>query len=662
MPQSPKKTESVQKPIRRGVVLHLLHAITALFYTYISHSLIGQLRTVYDRLQRCYERGVVNTTLHSRRKRHDRPLFRARVALASLIEQSFLYRALARLRRALLLTSVNTYGIFCFFFGCFTVVAYLLTQYFGRTAPLSHLVTGVCMIGVALPLFISDRPLCRVLGTSVFFRRLLVNICGIPAEKLDGVGSDETQRTDGEEHYFVSLMLAVVLGLLCALTSIAPYVVPAAVFLFLLIQLIFIYPEIGLLLIAFFTPLLTLLEGVRPTAVLLCAVGVTVISFIFKLIGGKRVFRPELMDGSVLLLGALYLLGGLVTRGGQASRLSALVYVALLLCYFLATGLLRTQVWIRRMIGALSLSCVIVSILGIGQYLFSGLGAQYLDLSLFSDISGRAYSTMENPNMLAEYLILFFPLLMALALTRKRPLGGFGMLLCCGAVATCLIFTWSRGAWLGVLVCTLLFLLLMGHKALSYLLLSALPAAAVLHYLPEQILRRFGSIGSMTDSSIRYRVYLWEGVGNMLRDYWFCGVGVGEAAFCEVYSRYALPGIASAMHSHNLYMQLLCELGVVGLLMFVAVVVLFVCYALSYITGRGEREGRMIVLGGLCGILSLLLMGMTDHIFYNYRIFLLFWLLIGVVVAQIRVGRAEIARGEPPHMQIVAGNEQMRYL
>ena len=58
----------------------------------------------------------------------------------------------------------------------------------------------------------------------------------------------------------------------------------------------------------------------------------------------------------------------------------------------------------------------------------------------------------------------------------------------------------------------------------------------------------------------------------------------------------------------------------------------------------------MMVLGGMCGILAVLFMGLTDHVFYNYRIFLLFWLLMGVVVAQIRVGRAEMTRTEPLYM------------
>ena len=650
MPQSPKTPSRATTKARPVTLLHGLHAVTAFLYAYISCSLLGQLRTLYSRLQLAYEDGAISTMLRSRRKRHDRLFFRIRLALAGLIERSAGYRVMARLRRALLRCSLNTYGIFGFFFGCFTVVSYLMAQYFRREEPVSYLITGVAMIVTALPLLLSEKPLGRALGASAIFRRLLVHVCGIPAEKLDGVDCGDQNADQGEEHYFFSLLLAVITGLVCSLGGIAPYSVIVAVFGFVVLQLVMLYPEIGLLIIAFFTPLMTLLNSEHPTLLLLCGVGVTMLAFVLKLIGGKRVFRPDLLDSCVLAMAALYLFGGLITRGGRESLASALVYVALLCCYVLAVGLLRTQAWIRRMVGAISLSLVLVAAIGIAQYLFADLGVQYVDLSLFSDIGARVFSTMENPNMLAEYLILCLPVLLSLTVTQKRPLNAFWSLMGCGVVSVCLVLTWSRGAWLGALVCVLLFVLLMGHKALSYLALATVPTVAVLHYLPEQLWRRLGSIGSLQDSSIRYRVHLWEGVGKMLGDYWYCGVGVGEAAFCEVYSRYALPGIAGAMHAHNLYLQLLCELGVVGLVMFLAIVVMFLCYALSYVTGRGERNGRMVVLGGMCGVLAVLLMGLTDHVFYNYRIFLLFWLLMGMVVAQIRVGRAELMRNEPAHM------------
>lgn len=651
MPLKDRATKKASgKTARSGVVLYYLHAATAFLYSYIALSMVGRLRGLYDRLQAKYRTGLLSAVAKGRRKRHDRWFFRARLAAASAIEHSLIYRAGEKTRRVLLHCSLNTYGIFSFFFGCFTVVSYLLSQYVNQPEPRAYLVCGVGMIGVALPLFTSDRSLSRMLGESRFFRLLLVKIFGVPAEKLDGIAVEREKNEVGEEHYFPALLSAVVLGLICALGGLAPYAVPAVIGALVLIQLILSYPEIGLILIAFFTPILTLLSRDHPTALLLPVLGVTVLGALFKLIGGKRVLRLELLDGSILLFGVIILLGGVVSYGGRASLRSALMYASLMLCYFLAANLLRTGAWIRRVVWALVASVLLVSLLGIGQYVLGDLGLQYLDLTLFPDLGGRVYATLENPNMLAEYLILMLPLLLAVTSNQKRPLRGFGMLLIAALDVVCLVLTWSRGAWLSVGICLLLFFLLMGHRALSYLTLAALPMAFGVQLLPERIIRRFGSIASMTDSSIRYRINLWKGVGDMLSHHWLGGVGVGESAFCAVYTQYALPGIESCVHSHNLGLQLLCELGVAGTLVFAVAIVLLLCCTLSYSLGAGERSGRRIVLGCLCGMLSLLLMGVTDHVFYNYRIFLLFWLLAGVSVAQIRVGRAEMERDTPPYL------------
>src|SRR5699024_991064 len=83
-------------------------------------------------------------------------------------------------------------------------------------------------------------------------------------------------------------------------------------------------------------------------------------------------------------------------------------------------------------------------------------------------------------------------------------------------------------------------------------------------FLPESIINRFASIGDMGDSSTSYRVYIWMGTLNMLKDFWLSGIGMGSEAFTAVYPFYSYNAVV-APHSHNLFLQILVEAGVVGI-------------------------------------------------------------------------------------------------
>jgi hypothetical protein len=42
---------------------------------------------------------------------------------------------------------------------------------------------------------------------------------------------------------------------------------------------------------------------------------------------------------------------------------------------------------------------------------------------------------------------------------------------------------------------------------------------------------------------------------------------------------------------------------------------------------------RILPAAGFCGIAGVLVHGMTDYVWYNYRVFLMFWLIIGLSCA-----------------------------
>ena len=191
-----------------------------------------------------------------------------------------------------------------------------------------------------------------------------------------------------------------------------------------------------------------------------------------------------------------------------------------------------------------------------------------------------------------------------------------------------------------------MFLLIWSRKFMfaGWFGLMAVPALPFI--LPPNIVSRFSSIGNISDGSTSYRVSIWKGVSKIIKEYFFSGIGVGEAAFKNIYPLYTHEGIELAPHSHSLYFQILVEVGILGLILFVALMALFFRRSFSFFDRRNNiypyegREAlrlRMLSAAGMCGIMSMLIQGFTDYVWYNYRIFLMFWMVIGFTVA---IGRA----------------------
>ena len=121
----------------------------------------------------------------------------------------------------------------------------------------------------------------------------------------------------------------------------------------------------------------------------------------------------------------------------------------------------------------------------------------------------------------------------------------------------------------------------------------------------------------------------------MLQDVGFCGIGLGEEAFKQIYPMYALAGIEEAPHAHNLYLQITVEMGVFALIVFLIFIFLYAQFSFSFCKSAMNRSNKLLSLGIFSGVLALLIQGLTDYVWYNYRVFLLFWMLVGLGVAHV---------------------------
>jgi O-antigen ligase len=417
----------------------------------------------------------------------------------------------------------------------------------------------------------------------------------------------------------------------------------AAIATLILISLVIYMPEIGV--VALFSSQAVAGFFPNPTVFAFAMIAVTTISFALKLIRGKRVFKLMFLDFSVLLFLTIRLFSGLFGVGGVEAFLQACVSSALMLGYFLTANLVNSQKWLNRTMGAFAVFSVLAAVVGVYQYFSGGFESGWLDASAFSGIKVRVTSLFDNPNSYGAYLLLVIPFLFS-GINESKSIKGkwiYGSVLILSSF--CIVQTWSRGAWVALIAELLAYYLVTSRKTVPALV-SGLGAVTLLVCLfAPNVSSRILSIGNLSESSVSYRISAWKGIIDMMRAYWIGGIGYGEAAFISVYSRYAYSGASNLRHSHNLFLQILVECGAVGGISFSIFLFSFFCCCFEYLKMKGPGR-RSSVIAGMSAVFGTAVMGMTDYVWYNSRVFLAFWLAVGFTVACIRNGWAERERVE----------------
>ena len=76
--------------------------------------------------------------------------------------------------------------------------------------------------------------------------------------------------------------------------------------------------------------------------------------------------------------------------------------------------------------------------------------------------------------------------------------------------------------------------------------------------------------------------------------------------------------------------------------MFFIIIFMFTQKCFSSIKERQKgAKSRLMISAGYASVCGALVMGLTDHLFYNYRVFLIFWILIGLTVSLTKINERE---------------------
>lgn len=621
-------------------LLHLADYLHQLALSSVTGSLIAAEPSVQSD-----ERGIFADAAHRIYFHIFRPIRRFFIRS---VDRSVIMHLLHRMLGALLSCTMRVYSAFLLSLSLFSTIVWILRGFVIHTITpsLSDLYLLVAVTAAALLIRISRATLAKAVTESAILSFLLFKAAGVRRETFESEVSPRTRGTG-------AFVLGMVAGLLTWFVSLPLLLLGMAAA--IVLYVILTTPEAGVVFLFFTIPFLTML----PHPSVLAAGIVLYVGFCYflKLLRGKRTFRFEMIDGAVLFFLLIVAAGGIVTVSPSTSPRAALLYTCFIGSYFLVANLIRSEEWIKRCVLSLCTSSVLVSLYGIYQYVSGNVNTTWQDEEMFSNISGRVVSLFGNPNVLAEYLLLTIPFSVALLFCAKRPLSRMAAVLSSAVGVVCLIITWSRGAWLGCIVGILIFALIYNHRTVLLLFVGAAAVPFLPLVLPESIIARFTSIGNLADSSTAYRFHIWQSALSMIHDFFAGGLGTGIGAFQTAYPAYSRAGIESAPHSHNFYFEIMIEFGIFGLIAFAAILFFMIRKTLAYIRSvpREMRTDSHTLLAAAClsGIGAVLVQGMTDYIWYNYRVLLIMWLICGLATAIARCGR-----GRPPESQSISESDR----
>ena len=346
----------------------------------------------------------------------------------------------------------------------------------------------------------------------------------------------------------------------------------------------------------------------------------------------------------LLMLGIAVLATGFspVTPAAFKGLLKLISYLGV---YALLRQLLeQAPLWWDRLVAALLGGELLSSVLAIRQlYGDTSELARWADPNSVADGTIRVYGPLENPNLLAGYLIPILPIaLIALLRWRSWPQRLFAAsALLLGSSA--LFLSYSRGGWLGMVAAlgaAVLLLVLrqtrhwppLWRRLFPLLLIAA--AVCVLVVAVTQIeplrIRVMSLAAGRGDSSNNFRINVWLAAIEMIQERPWLGIGPGNSAFNLIYPLYQQPKF-NALSAYSVPLELLVEGGIPNLIAGLGLLFASLRAGLSQL--KGESSWALPALAAVAAIAGLCIQGATDTIFFRPEVQLTGWFCLATLSA-----------------------------
>ncbi len=323
-----------------------------------------------------------------------------------------------------------------------------------------------------------------------------------------------------------------------------------------------------------------------------------------------------------------------------------------LLLFFWMARILRSPQMRSIIISIYLHIALLVSAVGIRQFFF-GADALATWVDADSSLAGttRVYSYLGNPNLLASYIMPAVMLSAVAIVTWQRWLPKALAVVMVFVNTACLVLTFSRGGWIGLVAGGFALVLLLVHwwsvrlprfwRIWSIPIVLGISVGLVLVAVMavEPLRDRVASIFmGREDSSNNFRINVWMAVIDMIQSRPILGIGPGNSAFNKVYPLFQQAGY-TALSAYSVFLEVAVETGLIGLGCLIWL--LMVTFTQGWMQLQRLRQLRhrdaFWLMGAIATMVGMLSHGIVDTVWYRPQVSTLWWMMVAIVASYYSV-------------------------
>ncbi len=317
-----------------------------------------------------------------------------------------------------------------------------------------------------------------------------------------------------------------------------------------------------------------------------------------------------------------------------------------ILLYFTVAYHFRRSEQLMKLVDVLMFVAIGSSCIGFAQY---GLGAEE---------QRQATGVFGDHQLYGSFMAILLPIVGVVAISEREPNRQLIAQIAAVLTTAALLLSYSRSAWIGCaagLSSLGLLALYMAtrksqklanrkHELILPLMMLVVSVGFFLLISPSTggFIQRASTLGNPdAERGWQYRQQAWHGAEMMIKERPLTGFGIGNYPFYQAgftHAGFAMTSVRNTgpirpslwEQAHNTYLQTAAELGIPGLLLFIAALSAFLGMGLQRVIGMDNGIRRTLLLGSIGSIVAFAFDGFGSPAWQYGQVSMFFWLILGI--------------------------------